>query len=254
MGKWFYIEEGQRHGPVDKSFLEEKLGSDKLSRDTQVWCHGMEEWKSAATVNEFSFLEDLPPPMPAGFPESVAKSGVALPIMGSDLPPDMFCPKCGEVLKRGADYCEVCSYSGFKISQPSYGHYNKAGRFNCNVEEFSALLPALVRWLSAKNFETQILTTKEGGTLVQIVKRGGWRKAIGMSTALNVLFNHKTDVLVVEIGAGRWMDKVGVGVVSVFILWPLAVTSGIGAWNQINMPTKIFKFIDKELDKSFSSF
>jgi hypothetical protein len=47
---------------------------------------------------------------------------------------------------------------------------------------------------------------------------------------------------------------VGVGVVSVFILWPLAVTSGIGAWNQINMPTKIFKFIDKELDKSFSSF
>ena len=49
-----------------------------------------------------------------------------------------------------------------------------------------------------------------------------------MSSALNVVFRHAGDSVQVEIGAGKWIDKAAVGTVSLFILWPLAVTAGIG--------------------------
>ena len=34
------------------------------------------------------------------------------------------------------------------------------------------------------------------------------------------------------IGAGKWLDKAIAGTVSIFVLWPLAVTAGFGAWEQ----------------------
>jgi hypothetical protein len=37
------------------------------------------------------------------------------------------------------------------------------------------------------------------------------------------------------------------GAVAYFILWPLAVTAGIGAWQQLKMPERIFERIGKFL-------
>ena len=51
----------------------------------------------------------------------------------------------------------------------------------------------------------------------------------------------------VEIGAGRWIDKATTGAVAYFILWPLAVTAGIGAWQQLKMPERAFEHIAKLL-------
>jgi hypothetical protein len=53
--------------------------------------------------------------------------------------------------------------------------------------------------------------------------------------------------MTVEIGAGKWIDKAAVGTVSMFILWPLAVTAGLGAWEQMKMPEKVFDFIATRL-------
>jgi hypothetical protein len=44
----------------------------------------------------------------------------------------------------------------------------------------------------------------------------------------------------VQIGSGKWTDKAGIGTVEVFILWPLAITAGLGAWEQMKMPERIF--------------
>src|SRR4051794_29337990 len=83
------------------------------------------------------------------------------------------------------------------------------------------LIASLSTWLSDESFTTQILKTADGGTLLQVEKQGGWRKLVGMSTALNIVFRHTDGRLMVEIGAGRWMDKAAVGTVSLLILWPL---------------------------------
>jgi hypothetical protein len=64
-----------------------------------------------------------------------------------------------------------------------------------------------------------------------------------MATSLNIVFTQSVDMMTVEIGAGKWIDKAAVGTVSMFILWPLAVTAGIGAWEQMKMPDKVFDYI-----------
>jgi serine/threonine protein kinase len=102
------------------------------------------------------------------------------------------------------------------------------------------LVDDLEAWLRAEGFNTQNLKTEDGSTLIQIVQEGGWRKLVGMSTALNIILDQCGDELTVEIGAGQWVDKAAVGVVSLFLLWPLAVTAAIGAWNQMKMPERVF--------------
>lgn len=64
-----------------------------------------------------------------------------------------------------------------------------------------------------------------------------------MGTSLNIVFHQLGDTLTVEIEAGKWIDKAAVGTVSMFILWPLAVSSAFGAWEQMKMPDKIFDYI-----------
>jgi serine/threonine protein kinase len=98
-------------------------------------------------------------------------------------------------------------------------------------------------WLQREGFTTQVLQTEDSGTLIQVEKQGSWRKFLGMSTALNVVLRREGDELAVEVGAGQWIDKAAAGVVSIFILWPLAVTAAIGAWDQMKLPERIFDYI-----------
>src|SRR5262249_8513957 len=95
-------------------------------------------------------------------------------------------------------------------------------------------------WLKAESFDCQDLKTEQGGTLIQVRQQGGWRAFVGMQTALNVILYKDGDEITVEIGAGQWLDKASAGVVSLFSLWPLAVTAAIGAWNQMKMPERVF--------------
>ena len=83
--------------------------------------------------------------------------------------------------------------------------------------------------------------------MLQIEKVGGWRKFVGMSTALNIVFHQVENTVNVDIGAGRWIDKATTGAVAYFILWPLAVTAGIGAWQQMKMPERVFEHMAKFL-------
>ena len=169
----------------------------------------------------------------------------------------MFCDQCGKELKDGARFCAGCglavaggtSQSGLldRRGGAHEGHYKKVRRYSCDADAFANLFPTFTKWLDSAKFDSQILQTQEGKTLVQVSKRGGWRKLIGMSTALNVLFDHDGSALTVEIGAGRWIDKAAVGTVSLFILWPLAVTAAIGVWKQMKMPEKVFAYINQEL-------
>jgi hypothetical protein len=119
--------------------------------------------------------------------------------------------------------------------------------FPCPNPRFSGLVASTQSWLAGEGFKCQKLQTEDGGTLLQIEKVGGWRKIVGMSTALNIVFHQVENAVNVEIGAGRWVDKATTGAVAYFILWPLAVTAGIGAWQQLKMPERVFAHIAKFL-------
>ena len=119
--------------------------------------------------------------------------------------------------------------------------------FHGPSSRFPELIASTQSWLAGEGFKCQKLQTEDGGTLLQIEKVGGWRKFLGMSTALNIVFHQVENTVNVEIGAGRWIDKATTGAVAYFILWPLAVTAGIGAWQQMKMPERVFAHIAKFL-------
>lgn len=102
-------------------------------------------------------------------------------------------------------------------------------------------------WLESQNFETQQMNTNDHSLLLQVKKRGGWRDIVGMATSLNVIFSQSDDTLTVQIGAGKWIDKIVAGGVSMFLFAPLAITAGVGAWQQMQLPDKIFDFIGSRL-------
>lgn len=60
--RWFYVQDGKRHGPVDRERLLEMLFGSLVPKDIRVWRQGLEGWTSAEGVPEIAC--ELPPPVP----------------------------------------------------------------------------------------------------------------------------------------------------------------------------------------------
>ena len=72
-----------------------------------------------------------------------------------------------------------------------------------------------------------------------------WKKLAGMSMATQVQIIPAGDMITVNIGAGKWSDKVGAGAVGILLFAPLAVTSVIGVLGQKKLPQEIFDEIER---------
>jgi hypothetical protein len=152
-----------------------------------------------------------------------------------------YCPKCKTQAVEGAKFCKVCGSALAEVARST------SRRYVCGPGDSERVIDEVKSWLNFQGFDSQRAPTETGGILLQIKKRGGWRDLVGMATAVNIVFHPTGDTLTVEIGAGKWMDKAVVGSVSMVILWPLALTAGIGAWDQWKMPEKIFQYIGTRL-------
>lgn len=98
--------------------------------------------------------------------------------------------------------------------------------------------------VNCENMEAQVLESADGATIIQGRATGGkWKQWIGMDKAISVKLFAKDGILTVEIGEAKWIDKGAVMTVSMFVLWPLAITSGIGMYKQAKLPEKIFTCI-----------
>lgn len=73
----------------------------------------------------------------------------------------------------------------------------------------------------------------------------GWKKLAGMSLATQVQIIEISDTITVNIGSGKWSDKIGAGAVGMVLFAPLAVTAAVGAYNQKKLPNEIFEHIEK---------
>lgn len=85
-----------------------------------------------------------------------------------------------------------------------------------------------------------------GGYMIQAKEdNDNWKQISGTTTAIKVQILEAGDVITVNIGASKWSDKIGAGVLGAFVFAPLAVTSIVGAVKQKKLPDEIFDFIEK---------
>ena len=160
----------------------------------------------------------------------------------------IFCPKCGKQAAKGQKFCPNCGgVLGEHAGEMPETSGKKSRKFICPPKQTSTVIGDVKGWLDSQGFDSQQMKTENGGELLQIKKRGGWRDFVGMATSLNIVFYQSGDTLTVQIGSGKWVDKAAVGTISLFILWPLAITAGLGAWEQMKMPEKIFDYIGSRL-------
>ncbi len=164
------------------------------------------------------------------------------------------CPQCHTQNPAGASFCARC---GMKIEGAIAAVESTAGepeiersasrRYPCKAADLPRLIADVTSWLKTEGFHCTQTDAGDQGILLEIKKRGDWRKYVGMETALNILFNLSGDTLTVEIGAGQWIDKAGAGAVGMFVFAPIAFTAGYGMWEQSKMPDKVFDFIGSRL-------
>ena len=170
------------------------------------------------------------------------------------------CRQCRAQVPAGSGFCPACGASQMESDDaralvtappPEQNFQTAAGsktrRYICPPSNTPQLIADVKSWLNPQGFDAQQMNTENQSLLLQIKKRGGWRDFVGMATSLNVVFHQAGDTLTVEIGAGKWIDKAAAGTVSLFLLWPLAITAGFGAWEQMQMPDKVFDYIGTRL-------
>ena len=115
--------------------------------------------------------------------------------------------------------------------------------FHAPNADLQALAEDLAQWLQAREFQTQILPVEGEGTLVQARQEGGWKSALGMGLATNVVIRQMGESIKVEAGQGKWIDKAVVGAVGLLLLWPALIPAAIGTWQQSKLPEQIFAHV-----------
>lgn len=95
-----------------------------------------------------------------------------------------------------------------------------------------------------KGLEAELLETPEG-IIVQAKQKEGWKKLVGMDNSVQVQLFEQKDTVIVNVGAGKWIDKAGAATVGVLVFAPLAITAAIGAWANKKLPEEIFDTVEK---------
>ncbi len=62
-GRWYYVHEGRRKGPVGNAQLVDLILEGEIPQDSLIWRQGLDEWAPASQVEEIK--RELPPPIPA---------------------------------------------------------------------------------------------------------------------------------------------------------------------------------------------
>ena len=122
--------------------------------------------------------------------------------------------------------------------------------FNIPIEESKKIIDSLKSYLSSNNYIVQEFL-KHDGIILQIKKGGGFKTALGLSTALNVNIEQTEGYFTISFSDSKWIDKAAVAGVSIFLLWPLLITSAVGAYRQAELPNKIKEYINNEVSKYF---
>jgi hypothetical protein len=248
------MEEGRSPVEIRELLLSLKRRDDLLAKvalRVDAALKELEQKKAPAKKPRF----EVQPTVAAPPRDGVSSAAVKRPGLNDFAPTTNVCPECHIQVQAAWQFCQGCGHplkANLPVSPSANDPLKKipgstSRRYMCTPDDAPQLVYDLKAWLDSQGFDTQQVNADDESLLLQIKKRGGWRDFVGMATSLNILFHQSDDMLTVEIGAGKWVDKAAVGTVSLFILWPLAITAGMGAWEQMKMPDKIFDFVGSRL-------
>lgn len=124
-----------------------------------------------------------------------------------------------------------------------------------NDKTVSGMAHEIENMLSVKeNMDTQILTMDDQSVIIQGRIRGAeYKKLAGMDRAITVrIIPVGQTNATIEIAHGKWLNKGAAMFTSLFILWPLAVTSAYSTYKQYKLPDKILNTVEKYLNSSMN--
>lgn len=80
--------------------------------------------------------------------------------------------------------------------------------------------------------------------VVQLKMGSDFEAIIGMQAALTVTLQRFPRGVVATVGQQQWIDKAAAGAIGMLLLWPLAVTAGVGAIRQASLESQLFSMLD----------
>ena len=111
------------------------------------------------------------------------------------------------------------------------------------LEDVALALEDFLR--TQKHLETEGVAQSETSYFIQARQTEGWKKFVGMDQAIQIRLSVYSDMLTVDLGAGRWVDKLGAATVGYIVFAPLLITAVIGAIGQQKLPQEIFDFVQR---------
>lgn len=172
---------------------------------------------------------------------------------------EVFCGYCGAKMPADAVFCSKCGKSVIPEPDPNTptvpdvdpNNAVKADIYGLPTGKNIAGLANVVNILLSisKGMDTQMINLDGGNMMLQARDKGGkWKQWIGMDKAITVKFEKvDADRVSVNIGEAKWTDKVGIMALSMIVLWPLTITSGIGMYMQGKLPSEIKNEVSRYL-------
>ncbi len=118
--------------------------------------------------------------------------------------------------------------------------------YNADDIDIEQLANDLVNVYIAQGYQAQQFGDQQQ-RLVQLKKGGDFEAIIGMQAALTVTIQKTAGGTLAMIGQQKWLDKAAVGAVGIIalpVLWPLALTAGVGALRQASLSNQVLNMVD----------
>lgn len=114
------------------------------------------------------------------------------------------------------------------------------------MEGMAAEIEMLLR---GQVMNVQTLELKQDAFIIQARARDGKLfQFMGSDLAITVRIKKRSeDTVTVEIGGGKWLDKIGGVAIAWFVAWPVLIMTAMSAYDQYKLPEKIQKRIQDYL-------
>jgi len=104
----------------------------------------------------------------------------------------------------------------------------------------------MVNVFSSQGYHAQQIGNKDQ-MMLQLKKGGDFEAIIGMQAAVSLTLQRTAGGVLAMIGQQKWIDKAAVGAVGIVafpVLWPLALTAGVGTLRQASLGNQVLNMVD----------
>jgi hypothetical protein len=126
----------------------------------------------------------------------------------------------------------------------------RTARLKAPGVDVGRLADSVKGWFESQKLETQVHPL--GARVILQCRSSSLARKVGAGSALSVLMGLDGDDLVVEIGGGKWGDKVAVAGVGALIAWPALIPAAVGGFKQATLPRRTISYIESMIPRCTS--